>query len=430
MQSPRRERVAEQFAGDQGREDDGHQHSGREPEVAGRFQRDERHGQRPADHGGRQRAHADDRVDIRIELETRQDRIDAGRKQVAAERAQKQCGEEQPTAEAGSQRYHRRNDFQGEHHRDHRQWNRDKSGKMHRPVARRHHLRRHQCEQADHQTAQRVTQRRPQSTVRQERLAQRHATHDGDANQRGNDPEQASNDKIAPEDHTDRGDADAERQFAKCMGDEIAGDRSDANRRQAGRRISADHEFERIEGAGQRRPERARDRGGGAAADHDALIATAQMKGAAERGGEAARQLGVARLQSDRGADAAGPHGLQRHDQAAAKRHPPAMQGIGLDRIDLARRPPARQQQERDPQQQPAEARHQNRAQRFDPKLARKAVPPFKVEQHHVQPLDEGAHRRHHQSADDPDQQRQDHQVRFMRANKGPQPARRFKISR
>jgi hypothetical protein len=46
------------------------------------------------------------------------------------------------------------------------------------------------------------------------------------------------------------------------------------------------------------------------------------------------------------------------------------MQGIGLDRIDFARRPNPLQQQERQPQRQPAEARDQQGAQRLDPKLA------------------------------------------------------------
>ncbi len=143
------------------------------------------------------------------------------------------------------------------------------------------------------------------------------------------------------------------------MSDEIAGDRGYSNRRQAGRRIAADHQLKSIERARQRRPERAGNRGRGAAADHDSLIGTAQMKGAAQRGGDARGQLGVAGLQPDRGADAARPHRLQRHDDTAAKRHPPAMQRIGFDRIDLARRPETREPQKRQAQQQPAEAWNQ-----------------------------------------------------------------------
>ena len=147
--------------------------------------------------------------------------------------------------------------------------------------------------------------------------------------------------EITPENIADRTDADAERQHRKCMGDKIAGDRGDADRGQAGRRISPDHQFKGIERTGERGAERARNRGGGAAADHDALIGAAQVKAAAQRGGDPAGKLGVSGFKSDRGADAARPDRLQRHDHTAAKRHPPAMQGIGLDRIDFARRPPA-----------------------------------------------------------------------------------------
>src|SRR5207247_10735966 len=97
--------------------------------------------------------------------------------------------------------------------------------------------------------------------------------------------------------------------------------------------------------AGERGAELARDRSRRSAADHDALVGTAQVKSTAERSGKAARKLGISGLKTDRRPDPAGPGGLQGHDDAAAKRHPSAMQGVGLDRIDLARGPPAQQQQ-------------------------------------------------------------------------------------
>ena len=53
MQAPGRKGVAEQFAGDLGGDHDRDQHHRGEPEIAGRFQRDERHRQRAADHGRR-----------------------------------------------------------------------------------------------------------------------------------------------------------------------------------------------------------------------------------------------------------------------------------------------------------------------------------------------------------------------------------------
>jgi hypothetical protein len=146
VQSPCRERVAEQFARDLGRDDHRDQHDSRQPEVAGRFQRDERHRQRPADHGRRQRAHANDRIDVRIEVEPRRDRVDAGREQTAADRAQKKRGKKQAAAKSTSQRYHRRDRLQGEHQGDERQRHGDDPGKLQRAVPRRHHLRRPQCE--------------------------------------------------------------------------------------------------------------------------------------------------------------------------------------------------------------------------------------------------------------------------------------------
>ena len=196
-----------------------------------------------------------------------------------------------------------------------------------------------------------------------------------------NIPSSAATARSRAQHVADRADADAERQRRKSMGDEIAGDRGDADRRQAGRGVAADHEFEGIERAGERRAERARDRRRRAAADHDALVGAAQVKGAAERGGEAAGKLGVSRFKANGGTDAARPDGLQRDDDAAAKRHPPAMQRIGLDRIDLARRPPAQQHEEGEPQQQAAEARNQHGAQRLDAGLARQPLPDADVEQ-------------------------------------------------
>src|SRR5260370_31700786 len=104
------------------------------------------------------------------------------------------------------------------------------------------------------------------------------------------------------------------------MSDKIARHRGDADRRQTGRRISPDHKLKGIEGAGERRSKRARDRGRGAAADHDTLIGTAQMKGAAQRGAETAGKLGVSSLESDRSPAAGGPTSLQRHDHTATTR--------------------------------------------------------------------------------------------------------------
>ena len=121
VEPPGRERVTEQFAGDLGRDDDRGQNRGGEPEIAGGFQRDECHRQRSADHRRRQRAHADNCIDVGIKVETRPDRVNAGREQAAAERAEKQRGEKQSAAKAAAERYHGRKRFQHEHGCNHRQ---------------------------------------------------------------------------------------------------------------------------------------------------------------------------------------------------------------------------------------------------------------------------------------------------------------------
>jgi hypothetical protein len=73
------------------------------------------------------------------------------------------------------------------------------------------------------------------------------------------------------------------------------------------------------------------------------------------------------------------------------------MQRVGLDRIDLARRPP-RASTGRPPQQQAAEARNQHGAQRLDARLAGKPLRDADVEQQRVQAADRHAHRQHHQA--------------------------------
>ncbi len=299
---------------------------------------------------------------------------------------------------------------------------------MQRAMPRRHHLRRQQRQQTDPEAAERRAQRRPETGLRKPRLAQRHAAHDEDAEQRRQHPEQRGDGEIAPDHVADRTDADAERQRLESVGDEIARHRGDADRRQAGRRIAPDYQFERIEGAGERRAERARDRCRRAAADHDALVGAAQVKSTAERRGKAARKLGISRFQADRRPDPAGPGGLQRHDDAAAKRHPPAMQRVGLDRIDLARRPPAQQHQQGHAQQQAAEAWNQHGPQRLDARLAGKPLRDADVEQHGMEGCDRHAHRQHHEAANGSDHRRQNHQAGFMGANERPQPARCLKI--
>ena len=82
---------------------------------------------------------------------------------------------------------------------------------MQRAMPRRHHLRRQQREQADAEAAERRAQRHPEPGLGEQALAQRHAAHDDDAEQRRQNPEQGCNGEVAPEHVADRADADAER---------------------------------------------------------------------------------------------------------------------------------------------------------------------------------------------------------------------------
>src|SRR4029079_10351714 len=123
----------------------------------------------------------------------------------------------------------------------------------------------------------------------------------------------------------DRAYVDTERQRRESMGDEVTRHGGDADRREARRRIASDHEFERIEGSGQRGAECTRNRSGGSAADHDALVGPAQGKSTAERRSTAARKLCIAGFKAARRPDPAGPGGLQGDDDTAPKRHLPAV---------------------------------------------------------------------------------------------------------
>ena len=78
-------------------------------------------------------------------------------------------------------------------------------------------------------------------------------------------------------------------------------------------------------------------------------------------------QLGVARLDADRGAYAARPNRLRRNDNAAEKRHAAAMQRVGFDRIDLPLRPPAHDQFAGNAENEAADERHRNRHHRIEP---------------------------------------------------------------
>src|SRR5262245_13443245 len=68
MKAPGRERVSEELARHLHGNDRCDEHRGGQPQISRSFQRNESHCQRTADHGHRQRAHADDRVGIGIRM--------------------------------------------------------------------------------------------------------------------------------------------------------------------------------------------------------------------------------------------------------------------------------------------------------------------------------------------------------------------------
>jgi hypothetical protein len=141
-------------------------------------------------------------------------------------------------------------------------------------------------------------------------------------------------------------------------------DRRHDDRREGRQRIRADHQLEGVERAGERCLERGRDRSGGAAADQQAQIVAPQAEGAPEAGRERGADLGVARLQPDRRADAVGQDGLGRHEQAVAERHASAIQGVGFDRVDGAAVPPLCDAEAGQPDCQPSHRQHADRPQR------------------------------------------------------------------
>ena len=111
------------------------------------------------------------------------------------------------------------------------------------------------------------------------------------------------------------------------------------------------------------------------------------------RGGAGA-ELGERGFQSDRGADPAGENGQSGQAQAVAQRHAPAMQRVGLDRVDDVARPPAPHHIRDQAVAEPADARHQDAPPRVD--IGRPAEMRFDrhAEQQGMHPADHLVHQR------------------------------------
>ncbi len=150
------------------------------------------------------------------------------------------------------------------------------------------------------------------------------------------------------------------------------------------------------------------------------------MKCAADRRRHAAGKLGVAGFESNRAAYPARPYGLQRDDDASAKRHVSAVKRIGLDGIDLPRRTPPQQHERRDAKKQPAERRHANRVERVQRDLRRQSRTRRDRKEPDVQHLNRGAHGHHAQPGNRSDHNRNRDQCGFAGPDDRPQPGRCF----
>src|SRR6266700_2697433 len=151
-------------------------------------------------------------------------------------------------------------------------------------------------------------------------------------------PDRTRHHEITTSDARDVERSDSHRCRIEQIGDDVADQRSQSHGSEACDRIASDHDFERIECSPKWRSECTRDRARRSAPNQYAQISAPEVEGTPDPRPNAARQLRVAGLETDRGANSTRPHGLQRHADASNERHAPAVQGVGLDRIDLPRR--------------------------------------------------------------------------------------------
>ncbi len=208
---------------------------------------------------------------------------------------------------------------------------------------------------------------------------------------------------------------------AQRLDDQGRGERGGENRAGVGERISADDQFRRIEGAGERRAKRRRDRPAGAATHQDAQVLAAQLQRQADARGDGGADLRIARFEPDRRAAAVGDHGLRGYERAFADRHAAAAQGVGFDRIDR-RRPllgasPALDQ----PESEPAEGKREERRERGNPRRrAQSHIERDAVDRDMRAFRDEG-HRGHAEAGQGADDGRDDDLREFIGADDGAQ---------
>ena len=105
------------------------------------------------------------------------------------------------------------------------------------------------------------------------------------------------------------------------------------------------------------------------------------------------------------------------------------MQSVGLDRVDLARRPEARQHRNASPSKSPPRVGTSSARQGSILIWLESRSRIRDVEQDSVKPGHRHAHRHHHHAADNPDQGGENHQAGFVGADECPQPLRCLEIA-
>jgi len=125
---------------------------------------------------------------------------------------------------------------------------------------------------------------------------------------------------------------------------------------------------------------------------------------------------------------AARPYRLQSDDHTSGERHPTAMERVGLDGVDLAGRPPCRDEGVGDSQHQAAQGRYQHSQHRVEARQRRQALAQRQPEKQAVQDVDAAAHQCHHDAGERPHHRRKQDEAEFPGADEGAQPVRYFEL--
>ena len=182
-----------------------------------------------------------------------------------------------------------------------------------------------------------------------------------------------------------------------------------------GEGVGADDQFEGIESARQWGIEGAGDGGGGAAADQQAHVRSADTEHVAEARCHGGADLGVARFQPHRSADAVGKQGLADKGKAGADIHAAAMQGVRLNGVHRWAGPPAEQGPAEQANGETADRGDQHCAQRIEIHGGGNTLPGGKCEQEFMHVLGDDIHQRNDQAGGKADAGGEDDQPHFVR---------------